>query len=131
MHEAPCATSACCCCTGAKGSKRAIPRVYSSAQTQPDEKPSASSPPEAEAERNKLITKAAAEHSKCLHTQMRQIVPYSNESAETLAQVVITKCEEAEKKFVSLGMALFNAPRAEVEKIVGQGLEKQKKKNGC
>lgn len=111
-----------------KVQKRAAPRVSLGAQTQPDEKPSPSSPPEAEAERNKLITEAAAEHSKCLHTQMRQIVPYSNESAETLAQVVITKCEEAEKKFVSLGMALFNAPRAEVEKIVGQGLEKQKKK---
>ena len=60
---------------------------------------------EAEAERSKLLTEAAAEHSKCERTQMRSIVPYSNESAETLAQVVLTKCEEAEQKFVSLGMA--------------------------
>ncbi|WP_292530438.1 hypothetical protein [Methylocystis sp.] len=83
---------------------------------------------ESERERQKLISEAGAQHAKCLHSQMRQIVPYSNESAETLAQVVITKCEDAEKKFISLGMALFNASRAEVEKIVGQALEKQKKK---
>jgi hypothetical protein len=90
--------------------------------------PSETGPSDAEAERSKLIDEAAAEHFKCLHSQMRQIVPYSTESAETLAQVVITKCEVAEKKFVSLGMALFNASRSDVEQIVGQALEKQKKK---
>ncbi|MGE0235275.1 hypothetical protein [Methylocystis sp.] len=108
--------------------KRSAPRAYVNPPEKADERPSTSAPPDAEAERSKLISEAAAEHSKCLRSQMRQIVPYSSESAETLAQVVITKCEESEQKFVSLGMALFNASRAEVEKIVSQALEKQKKK---
>ena len=111
-----------------KPQKRPTRRDYAAPQVQTDDKPSESSQNETEAERSKLINQAAAEHSKCLHSQMRQIVPYSNENAETLAQVVITKCKDAEKKFVSLGMALFNAPRVDVEKIVGQALEKQKKK---
>lgn len=81
---------------------------------------------EAAAEKNKLLTEAAAEHQKCLRSQMRSIVPYSNENAETLAQVVLTKCAEAESRFVSLGMALFNASREEVQKIVGSALAKQK-----
>lgn len=81
---------------------------------------------EAAAEKNKLLTEAAAEHQKCLRSQMRSIVPYSNENAETLAQVVLTKCAEAENRFVSLGMALFNSSREEVQKIVGNALAKQK-----
>jgi hypothetical protein len=108
--------------------RRTAPRIDATRRADTQEKPSEATPSDAEAERNKLINEAAAEHSKCLHSQMRQIVPYSNESAETLAQVVITKCEDAEKKFVSLGMALFNASRSDVEQIVGQALEKQKKK---
>jgi hypothetical protein len=82
---------------------------------------------ESEHEKQKLISEAAAEHSKCLNSQMREIVPYSDESAETLAQVVITKCAASEKKFVSLGVALFNASRASVEKIVSDALAEQKK----
>jgi hypothetical protein len=93
----------------------------------PQPSPAVSQPnTEAEAERTKLLTEAAAEHAKCERAQMRSIVPYSNESAETLAQVVLTKCEEAEQKFVSLGMALFNASRADMQKIVGGSLVKQK-----
>ncbi len=82
----------------------------------------------ADAERRKLINEAAAEHGKCLAAQMRSIVPYSNENAETLSQVVITKCAEAEAKFVKVGMALFNTSRAEMERIVGPALAAQKRK---
>jgi hypothetical protein len=83
---------------------------------------------ESEQERDRLIAEAAAEHAKCTQGQMRQIVPYSSENAEVLAQVILTNCREAENRFVSLGVALFNAPRAEVERIVGAGLAEQKKR---
>ena len=83
---------------------------------------------EAAAERDKLLSEAAAEHGACLRNEMRQIVPYSNEGAETLSQVFITKCADAEQKFIRLGMAIFGISRAEIEKIVGQALEGQKKK---
>lgn len=82
--------------------------------------------PEAKAERDKLLTQAAAEYGECIKTQMRTIVPFSNENAETLAQVILTKCEEAENKFVSLGMALTNKSRAEIQTVMGQNLAKQK-----
>jgi hypothetical protein len=83
---------------------------------------------EADAERSKLITEAAAEHGRCLASQMRSIVPYSNENAEVLSQVVITKCSEAENKFVRLGMALFNTSRVDMEKLVVPALAEQKRK---
>jgi len=86
----------------------------------------ASANPEALAEREKLISEAAAEHGRCIRTQMRSIVPYSSENAETLAKVILTKCEDAEAKFISLGMALFNTSREEIQRIVGPALEKQK-----
>ena len=98
----------------------------------PPHKPTAPTQPaapvnaEASAERTKLINEAAAEHSKCEQSQMRLIVPYSNESAETIAQVVLTKCDEAEQKFVSLGMALFNVSKADMKKVVDEALSKQK-----
>lgn len=131
---------------GCWDSHRASGKVSSAARGPASESPNKSSvklrrpsPPQASAEqssqpnsesdreRQKLITEAASDHAKCLHSQMREIVPYSNEGAETLAQVVITKCAESEKKFVSLGMALFNASRVDVEKIVGDALADQKK----
>ena len=52
---------------------------------------------DAEKERDNLLKEAASQHNNCLLTQMKEIVPFSNESAETLAQVVITKCAEARK----------------------------------
>lgn len=91
--------------------------------------PTPTAPPinqEAAAERSKLIKEAADDHAKCERAQMQAIVPYSNESAEVLAQVVLTKCQDTEEKFVSTGMALFNVSRAEMEKVVSDALAKQK-----
>ncbi|MGD0635050.1 MAG: hypothetical protein ABSA13_12365 [Beijerinckiaceae bacterium] len=81
----------------------------------------------AEQERDRLLKEAAAEHDNCLRTQMREIVPFSNESAETLAQVVITKCSDAEKKYVSLGMAFYGAAKADMEKVVRDAVAERKK----
>jgi hypothetical protein len=77
--------------------------------------------------RSKLINEAAEEHQACMRKVMRDIVPYSSENAETLAQVIITRCQTEEKKFVSLGVALYGASKSDVERIVTQRVEQQKK----
>ena len=83
---------------------------------------------DAEEEKDRLLSEAVAEHKLCLTTQMKDLVPYSTESAEVLAQVILTNCVEAEKKVVSYGIALFGNTRAESEKIVSEILAEQKKK---
>ncbi len=82
--------------------------------------------PEAKAERDKMLAQGGAEYRGCIETQMRALVPFSNESAEILSQVILTKCQDSENKFVSLGMALFNKPRAEVQAVIDKQLAKQK-----
>jgi len=78
-------------------------------------------------ERDALLNEAAAQHNACLMGQMKEIVPFSNEGAETLAQVIITKCADAEKKFISLGVAFYGASKADLKKIVKDAVEERKK----
>ncbi len=82
---------------------------------------------EADQERDKLLKEAANEHNACLLNQMKEIVPFSNESAETLAQVIITKCAESEKKYVSLGVAFYGGSKSEMQKIVKDAVDERKK----
>ncbi len=77
--------------------------------------------------RTKLINEAAEEHQACMRKVMKDIVPYSSENAETLAQVIITRCQAEEKKLMSLGVALYGASKTDVERIVTQRVEQQKK----
>lgn len=83
---------------------------------------------EARSEQDKILKVAVAEHGECLAMEMRSLVPYSNESAETLAQVVITKCAAHEGKIVSLGVAFSAGSRTDTERIVRSALEDRKKK---
>lgn len=83
--------------------------------------------PDTQRERAKLLDEAATEHGRCMTQQMRTLVPYSSEGAEVLAQVVITNCAAAEEKFVSLGVALLNLPRADIQRIVSDHLATRKK----
>jgi hypothetical protein len=73
---------------------------------------------ETNAERKRLIDEAASEHLECLKKEMVSIVPFSNESAETLGSVVMTKCADHERKRVSLAIALFSIPRSNAERIL-------------
>jgi hypothetical protein len=82
---------------------------------------------EVDKERTRLINEAADEHQACMRKVMRDIVPYSSENADTLAQVIITRCQTEEKKFVSLGVALYGASKADVERIVTTRVEQQKR----
>jgi len=82
---------------------------------------------EADAERRKVFQAAVDEHMACLRKQMADIVPYSNETAETLAGVINTKCAEFEQKRVSLGIALFGVGRADAERVTKEAVEDAKK----
>jgi len=92
----------------------------------PQQAPAPSGNSDPDRRREKLLTQAAAEHAACLKKNMVEIVPYSDERAEVLAQVVLTKCEPEEDRFVSVGVALLNVSRAQVEREVRQALAKQK-----
>lgn len=59
---------------------------------------SISSNSESKNERDRLLNQAISNHSNCIVAQMKEIVPYSNEKAETLSEVIITKCSELEKR---------------------------------
>ncbi len=83
---------------------------------------------EMEAERAKLLDEAAAAHGACLGAQTRDLALVSNESAETLAQVVAIKCAEAEKRYASLGLAFYGASRDEMQKRVKEPLDERKKR---
>jgi hypothetical protein len=114
-------------CVDSKGQVRTAARI--DGQALPVQKPMTREPQpnhEAVQEREKLLTEAAREHTKCRQSQMRNIVPYSNESAETLAQVVLTNCKDAEDKFVSLGVALLNMQRSEVQTLLSNSLVQEK-----
>ena len=79
-----------------------------------------------ERRRERLLTQAAEEHAVCVKKALREIVPFSDERAEVLAQVVLTKCASEEERFISVGVAALNAPRAQVEREVRQALARQK-----
>ena len=82
---------------------------------------------EAEAARNKVLADAGREYNECIQTQLKEIVPFSNEGAETLAQAITTKCADREQHFVDLGMAIYGMSRAEVQKTIADTLETRKR----
>jgi hypothetical protein len=82
---------------------------------------------ETSAERKKLLDEAASEHIECLKKEMVNIVPFSNEGAETLGNVVMTKCADHEKKRVSLAIALFSIPRSNAERILKEITDETRK----
>jgi hypothetical protein len=73
---------------------------------------------ETDAERNKILGEATAEHIDCLKKEMVNIVPFSSEGAETLGNVIMTKCADHERKRVSLVIALFGIQRSNAERIL-------------
>jgi hypothetical protein len=63
--------------------------------------------PEAEAVKNKLLDDAAKQYSDCIDELMRKLVSFSNETADVLAQAIITNCFVSEERYVELGMAIY------------------------
>jgi hypothetical protein len=82
---------------------------------------------EVDAARNKLLADTTKEYDECIQNQMKQLVPLSNEGAETLAQVITTKCEDIEQRYVELSIAMYGVSRAQVEDAIHDSLEKRKK----
>jgi hypothetical protein len=103
------------------------PSANVASPTPPSPQPSSQANPEALAAREKLISDGGKEYTACIRTQMKEIVPYSNEGAETLAQVIQTNCSAVEQHFIELAMAIYGTSRSEVEKTVGDAVESRKK----
>jgi hypothetical protein len=82
--------------------------------------------PEAQVVRDKVIKDASAEYDNCVRSQMKQVVPYSSESAEVLSQVIITNCHPQGQHVIDLIIAIYGASRPEVEKIIKEGVENRK-----
>ncbi len=70
------------------------------------------------AERTRLMAQASEEHEKCLTNGLVEILPYTNENAETIATALLSRCSPLVKKMESLGIALYGLPRSEIEKLV-------------
>jgi len=101
----------------------AAPTNPSSTIAPPTPKPN----PEAKAAQDKLLEDAAKEYGDCVQKEMKELVPLSNEGADTLAQVITTKCDDKVKKYIEISMAIYGMSRAEVENNLRDTLEKQKK----
>ena len=82
---------------------------------------------EAVAARDKLMSNAGNEYNACIQSDLKDIVPYSSESAEIIAQVIITKREESQRHFTELSMALFGLSKSDAEKRVSDALDTRKK----
>ena len=89
--------------------------------------PTAKPNSEIEAARNRMTEQLGKEYSDCIDNEMKTVVPYSTEGAETLAQVVITKCDHIAAKFVETWIVLFELSRSEAERIINTALKKRKK----
>jgi hypothetical protein len=71
-------------------------------------------------ESERLLAQAVKDHDDCVRRELVGLVPYSNESSEVLASVIMTKCEDHERKRVSLGVALYGLTRQAAEKSVAE-----------
>lgn len=100
--------------------------VVTQAQPAPPPAPAPSVNPEAAAARDKLIKDADQAYDACLVAQMKQVVPYSNESGAVLSQVVVTNCRPQEQRVIDLVMAIYGASRADAERVIQRGVETRK-----
>jgi hypothetical protein len=77
-------------------------------------------------DQSKVFAELIAEHDACLKKAMLNLVPYSNEPAETLSTAVIATCSEFDGKRVPLGTALFGVDRTFAEKSTADNSAKTK-----
>lgn len=70
---------------------------------------------EVQAEREKLVDAAAKEYLDCLQTQVMEILPYSNESATVIADVVFQRCSSVEEKIRTVLVATTGQSKKAVE----------------
>jgi hypothetical protein len=118
-------------CDGGQSTYAVAPPTPTPVPATPSPAPQEAPPPqpnaEAEAARSKLIDDAGKEYDECIRNQMKEIVPFSNEGAETIAQVITTKCADKEEHFVEVGMAIYGVSRKELENTLHDALETRRK----
>lgn len=81
-----------------------------------------------ELERTKLLKEASSAFDNCLASELKNLVPSSNEPAETLVKVIEIKCDDQEKRVASLGFAFYGATKDDFQKLVKEPLEERKKR---
>lgn len=83
---------------------------------------------EVEFERTKFLKEASSAFDNCLVAELKNLVPSSNETAETLAKVIQIKCGDSEKRLASLGIAFYGASKDDFQRIVGEPLDERKRR---
>jgi hypothetical protein len=81
-----------------------------------------------EIERSKFLKEASSAFDNCLATELKSLVPTSNEPAETLAKVIEIKCGDLEKRVAGLGVAFYGASKDGFQTIVKEPLDERKKR---
>lgn len=98
----------------------------------PRDKETASVAPEQikamELERTKLSKEAFDAFDNCLVSELKSLVPSSNEPAETLVKVIEIKCGDLEKRVASFGVAFYGASKDDFQKRVKEPLDERKKR---
>jgi hypothetical protein len=67
----------------------------------------------------KLLIEAKRVHDLCLKEQAVSLVPYSNESAETLVTVILAKCVDHERRREDLGVVTLGLTKEEARNVMG------------
>jgi hypothetical protein len=83
---------------------------------------------EVEFERTKFLKEASGAFDNCLAAELKNLVPSSNEPAETLTKVIEIKCDALEKRVVGLGIAFYGASKDDFQRLVKEPLEERKKR---
>ncbi|MCC0807506.1 hypothetical protein FPV16_14920 [Methylobacterium sp. W2] len=78
----------------------------------------AASNPEAEASKRKLLDAASIKHSACIEREMIGIVPYSSEGAETLANVIMSRCAHYEAEQVDVAVAAYGYSKNTAQAVI-------------
>jgi hypothetical protein len=81
-----------------------------------------------ELERTRFLKEASSAFDNCLASELKSLVPSSNEPAETLAKVIEIKCADSEKRVASLGVAFYGASKDGFQTIVKEPLDERKKR---
>lgn len=81
-----------------------------------------------EAARRKLLDAALDKQWQCIRRGAADLVPYSNESAETLATVIVDKCAASQSEQVDVVVAAYGLSRQKAETLAAELAGKARRK---
>jgi len=77
--------------------------------------------------RAKVLNAAVDDHMACLRQNMRELVPFSVDAAETVVTAILSKCSEFERRRIDLGPALYGLPKADAERVIARKMDETRK----